>query len=59
MLLGILYERGLATPEDIDREVIAFHHIMRMVGPNPNMTREQIAVERDDFVKELESIKRG
>jgi transcription initiation factor IIE alpha subunit len=57
-ILDILYRKKIATPEEIRREIIAFHHVIGLRGLNSNLTYEQITEEREKFVKELENIEK-
>lgn len=58
-ILGIMYEKGIATPLDIQNEIIAFHHLVRIRGLNHALTMDQIIKERNEFVEELEKIQKS
>lgn len=56
VILAILGDKGIATPRDVQIHMMAFHHMIRMHGLNPNMTYEEMAKERTEFAEMLKKL---
>jgi len=57
VILAIMYDKKIATPEDVGLYIIAFHHVLRMKLTDPDMTTEKAVQERVDFVGEIKKSK--